>query len=575
MPQNISGGSVVWDLDLDNDQFNRKLDTSSSKIGGFRSALKSAESGSRMFAGALGLIGGVVGFGVKLGADMEMLRTNLDTLTGSAEKGSKVFRDLNEFGAKTPFQINELAEASRTMLAFGTTAEDLLPTLNMLGDISLGNKEKLSGLTLAFSQVKSQGKLMGQDLLQMVNQGFNPLREISDATGESYESLKDKMSKGLITFEMVEEAMKNATSEGGKFFKGMEKGSQTFSGIWSTFTDNFQIGFRKIIGIGEEGDILEGSIFDKLKNGLIEFNKFLETNGDRIANIFQNMFGGLENNIWLVTGAIIGGLTPAFYGLASGVWATLAPLIPFVVIGGLIGYLINTLIERFGGWSSVMGTIQPYLETFMELAKQIGDILYNVWITAINLLLPPLTSLWGEVKLLLDQLKPLAPLGNFLATVLGVVVVGALYALMGGLYIVIQVVRLFVANFRAGIEGIKSLWSGMPNWIKAIGTGIYETLTYPFSQALSFIGEVVKKIKNLIGKVTGSAGELSKDDFVLKIEDKLNNASNPRIGPVLPSNQDQTFVGPTAPVNINVGAINESSDFIGINELAGFKIQTS
>lgn len=93
----------------------------------------------------------------------------------------------------------------------------------------MGNADRFQHLALAFAQVSAAGKLTGQDLLQMVNAGFNPLQEISKKTGKSISELKDDMADGAISVKMVEDAMKGATSEGGRFFGGMEKASKTFS----------------------------------------------------------------------------------------------------------------------------------------------------------------------------------------------------------------------------------------------------------------------------------------------------------------------------------------------------------
>lgn len=101
--------------------------------------------------------------------------------------------------------------------------------MKQLGDISLGNSDRFQRLSLAFAQVSAAGKLTGQDLLQMVNAGFNPLQEISKKTGQSISDLKDQMADGAISTKMVEEAMKSATEEGGRFAGGMEKASKTFS----------------------------------------------------------------------------------------------------------------------------------------------------------------------------------------------------------------------------------------------------------------------------------------------------------------------------------------------------------
>ena len=213
-----------------------KARKSVSKIGG---ELTSINKFAKKVATGIGVIGAAaVGLGVKYNAEMEQYKAGFTTMLGSAEQADKTIASLKSFAEKTPFELTDLANASTTLLAFGEDVNNLEADLKMLGDISLGNVEKFRGLALVFGQVQSQGKLMGQDLLQMINQGFNPLQIISEKTGESMASLKDKMSKGQISFEMVADAMKTATSEGGQFFNAMEAQSKTFTGQVSTLKDN-------------------------------------------------------------------------------------------------------------------------------------------------------------------------------------------------------------------------------------------------------------------------------------------------------------------------------------------------
>ena len=115
-------------------------------------------------------------------------------------------------------------------MSFGMSAEEAQKRMKQLGDISQGDAEKFKSLTLAFAQMSSTGKLTGQDLMQMINAGFNPLEEISRKTGKSIGELKDEMSKGAISADMVAEAFASATSEGGRFYGSMEAQSKTFSG---------------------------------------------------------------------------------------------------------------------------------------------------------------------------------------------------------------------------------------------------------------------------------------------------------------------------------------------------------
>ena len=217
---------------------------------------------------------GIVAVGVKYNAQMEQYNAGFTTMLGSAEKAQKLMGDLKGFAAKTPFELTDLANASTTLLAFGEDVEQLMPDLKMLGDISLGNAEKFKGLALVFGQVQSQGRLMGQDLLQMINQGFNPLQIISEKTGKSVATLKDEMAKGQITFEMVADAMKTVTSEGGQFYNAMETQSKTLTGQWSTLKDNVTALTGEISSdISEE---LTESVLPKLINKVEELNQMWE-----------------------------------------------------------------------------------------------------------------------------------------------------------------------------------------------------------------------------------------------------------------------------------------------------------
>lgn len=166
-------------------------------------------------------------------SEVQALEISFRTLLGSEERANNLLNDLKEFAVKTPLQLNDLSKGAQTLLSFNVEAEKVMPILKAIGDISMGDAQKLQSLTLAFSQMSSTGKLMGQDLLQMINAGFNPLTIIAEKTGKSVATLKDEMSKGAISAQMVEDAFMAATSEGGKFFGMLEQQSQSISGAFS------------------------------------------------------------------------------------------------------------------------------------------------------------------------------------------------------------------------------------------------------------------------------------------------------------------------------------------------------
>ena len=167
---------------------------------------------------------------VNVRKEIESYEISFRTLLGSQEKADALFGSLREFAVKTPMQLGDLAKGAQTLLGFGIEAEKIMPTLKQIGDISMGNAEKFGSLTLAFAQMSSSGKLMGQDLLQMINAGFNPLSIISQKTGKSIGELKKEMEKGAISVEMVADAFKTATSEGGMFYGMLEKQGEGLAG---------------------------------------------------------------------------------------------------------------------------------------------------------------------------------------------------------------------------------------------------------------------------------------------------------------------------------------------------------
>lgn len=230
-------------------------------------------------------IGGLAGVATKYNSQMEDYFANFTVLLGSATEATKHVEDLKKFAAKTPFEMTGLADASKQLLSFGINVDDVMPDLQMLGDISLGNQERFKGLALVFAQVASAGKLTGQDLLQFINQGFNPLQVIAEKTGKSMSELKEEMSDGKVSYEMVADAMKTATSEGGKFYQGMEVQSQTLSGMWSTLKDDTM----SLIGGAFKpfSDILKTNVMPALQGIVKQMSAAFDNPGiqDSILNI--------------------------------------------------------------------------------------------------------------------------------------------------------------------------------------------------------------------------------------------------------------------------------------------------
>lgn len=193
--------------------------------------------GMTLLTNPYALAAGAVGAITKIGAEAEQTSVAFTTLVGSETKAKGMLDEIAKFAAASPFGKLDLTENAKTMLNFGVETGRVLPLLKQLGDISGGNKDRLQSLSLVLGQVSAAGRLQGQDNLQFINAGFNPLQELAKMTGKSYAELQDKMSKGQITFENVTQAIRHATGAGGKFFGMMDKQSQTAAGKFATVKD--------------------------------------------------------------------------------------------------------------------------------------------------------------------------------------------------------------------------------------------------------------------------------------------------------------------------------------------------
>lgn len=189
--------------------------------------------------------------------EIESFQISFETLIGSKDKANAFFSELKDFAVNTPLLLNDLAKGGQLLLGFGLDLDKVMPTLKQIGDISMGNADRFNSLTLAFAQMSATGKLMGQDLLQMINAGFNPLTVMAQTTGKSVATLKDEMSKGAISADMVAKAFADATAEGGKFNGMLEKQSKGIRGSISNLEGAIQDALNDM-GEKGQGIITEG-----------------------------------------------------------------------------------------------------------------------------------------------------------------------------------------------------------------------------------------------------------------------------------------------------------------------------
>lgn len=249
---------------------------------------------------ALAVIGGA-GVLKALGSEMirvrgefQSMQTAIETMVGEDIAG-RLIPQIKELAKISPLTMSDMVGAEKMMLGFNIQAEDTIKYLKAISDISMGESSKFNSLTLAFSQMSAASKLMGQDLNQMINAGFNPLQIISEKTGKSIATLKDEMSKGVVSAEMVQQAFIDATSAGGKFYNMSENASKTINGQLSMMQDALNSVFNEL-GTKSESVIMDGI---QMTTSLIQN---YETVGKVLAGLVVT-YGTYRTAVMLVTAA--------------------------------------------------------------------------------------------------------------------------------------------------------------------------------------------------------------------------------------------------------------------------------
>ena len=243
------------------DQASGKLSELSSKLGsGLKTAAKVGTAAVGAASAAIVALGKI---GLDYNSQMEQYTTNFATMLGSQEDAVKKVQELKEFAASTPLSMDDLAKGTQTLLAFGVESENSTGILRQLGDIALGDADKMQRLSTAFGKATAAGKLSGEVVQQMIDAGWNPLIQISKSAGETMEETQKRMSAGAVSVEELQAAMETVTSGTGQFSGGMEAASHTTQGLISTLQDNARALVGEVfqpISDGLLGQVLPGAI---------------------------------------------------------------------------------------------------------------------------------------------------------------------------------------------------------------------------------------------------------------------------------------------------------------------------
>lgn len=509
--------SLSASIRLDTDEYESALDGASKKTSSFGDKLKSglgaaAKAGAAAIGAASAAVGALAKIGVDYNSQMEQYTTNFTTMLGDTEAAVQKVEELKKFAASTPLSMADLATGTQTLLAFGVASEDSTGILRQLGDIALGDADKMQRLSVAFGKATAQGKLTGETVMQMVDAGYNPMIDIAKITGESMEDLQKRMSSGKVTVDELKAALNAATSEGGKFAGGMEAASKTFAGQMSTLKDNamslvgevFQPisdelagnilplaieSVNKISSAFQEGG-LDGAISafgGVLSDGLNMVVSYLP----QMVNAGMQLLGSLGQGILDNLPQIVTAAGQIVLTLADGV----ASALPSILSAGgqILEMLVNGIVEgipvMIERLPEVIDGILNFITEKLPFVFEKGGELLEKFAFGIIEAIPQLVSKLPQIissftKFITDNGPKILTSG---AELLGKLIAGILGAIPEIAVQLPSVITAVVDAFKAGWNLIKDagkyllegLWAGISDkveWLKSKVSGVVDTI---------------------------------------------------------------------------------------------------
>ena len=427
----------------------------------------------------------------------EQTQLNLQTLLGgSAEAADELVGKLREYGKNTVYDFNGLAEAQKTMMSFGIESDKAFSVLQNIGDIAMGDNQRMQSLALAFSQATSTGKLMGQDLMQMINAGFNPLQVISEKTGESMESLKKKMGDGAISSEMLAQAFQWATEEGGLFYEGAERAADSVGGRIAKMKDTveeWKLSLFEATGgatayIAEIGEMLVpiaqlsplfSAVGGAIKWTTKQWNKFRNAVRKGTLNTVFDL--SIINTAIVATGAFFKGLATVAKVACKSI-GTAIKNIP------IIGWIV-----------AVVAAVVSVFKLLWEKSEGFRRLLFGVWevVKAIvshlwELLKGLITGIWESVRPFVDTLK------GYVSSLWSSIVDGAVWLWEKAVEVATGIGDFFTGIWTWISTSAVSAFDWIVEKLGRVGTWITERLVKPIKQAFTGIWTVIKDVFNKI-----------------------------------------------------------------------------
>lgn len=535
-------GSIHYDLNLNTRNFDEGIKNVSSKLSDVGKGM--ADFGQTLTTKVTLPLAAFTGGMVASAAQLEKTAASFNVLVGEGTKARKLFADIKKFADTTPFEFPELAKAATTMLGYGVAAEDVMDRLKRLGDAAAASGGDLNGITLAYSQMIGRGKVTGDNLRQLTENMVTLRAELSKVSGIPMNQLDKAVEGGLITTQMLNDALDMATNKGGKFFGGTERLALTFSGRLSTVKDQLLEVGRNLIGVKVDPElgltVKEGGVFDTLSKLLPKIADGAKTLGAAFESL-----SAAQQKIVIGGAGVLAALGPTLMVLGniikvgSKVAAVLGSAL-FLKVAVVMAIVAAAVYLIYKNWDTLVGFyngyIQPMLISMRNFLQPVTDVIVRMIDLFKTYLLPALQQVgtyivssfkpaWESIKTAFDNFKlAIEPFMPFLKqfaqnALIGIAIaIGVVVAAIVG---IITAIGYLVGAFIRVQTAIQNVINTFYSFAISARDAVWNGLMRAVDVANSFIGSMWNAGRRILdGFIDGIKGGF--DRAVQNVRDGLN-----------------------------------------------------
>lgn len=449
---------------------------------------------------------------VKAGASLQSTKTAFTNMLGSAEKAQDFLGKMQDFAAKTPFEFSQVSQAAQKFIAFGFSAEQVIPTLTAVGDAAAGvglGAEGINRITLALGQMAAKSKVQAGEMMQLTETGIPAWKMLADQIGVSVPEAMDMVSKGAIDAATGITALVSGMEQ--SFGGMMDQQSETISGTWSTLMDGLEQSAAQVgLQIAEALNLT--GIFQSLGDMLTNFATTVQSSGLTEA-LLTAIPPEFQAGILLIVSTLTGLAIPAIGLFVTKVTLMAAPFMaavtaaaPFIAVAAAVATALYAIVKSGMTVEDVLGTMGIKMEIVTRAVDAVR------------------TMMSAAAQAIIANLQALEPVFTLVAAVMGAafyaalqVIGGVVNGVLNFISVLSECVTWILNAFTYLVEGIGACIDEVGNILSDMADSILpswassglSTIANFVSEAISWLSSLIQKIletNNALGSMGGESG---------------------------------------------------------------------